>query len=1569
MSSRFRPVIRVFVSSTFSDLKEERNVLQRDVFPRLEHYCLVRGFQFQAIDLRWGVPGEAGRDHRTMQICLDELRRAQEVSPRPNFLVLLGDRYGWQPLAETITEAEFEKLETKAAELDREAGHGLQAGDRATETLRTWYRRDDNAVPVEYQLRSRNEWPGLPEWSEADEEQAWKKVEETLWALINRAYPTEGLASRFGKIPKVNEPLPSVVKFQASATEQEIWRGALAVPDAPDHVVAWYRTIRNREQYQHDPRANDFFDRDEAVRAPAAVLKEELKKRLRRDEEPDIQPVEVELKESADGEKLGVTGDHLQPMCDEIETRLREIVDEEIRTYWKLRGAAGPTEQKGPSEARKLELENQAHRLFGESRAPKAGFVGRDQELNAIADYLNDEDDHNPLVVHGPSGTGKTALLARAAHAAKEGKRRVIVRFLGTTPQSSNLLNLLANLCRSLRPAIKAEKDVPPELYKVQEEFDRLLALATAKEPVLLFLDALDQLDEADGARKTYWLRTPLPPHVKVVVSCIRDEEGPTELNEPYRSFDRRKFLERAIAVESLTATEAMQAIDLWLQNDHRRQGRRRRLTEEQRGAIAARITPEPAAACRRPLYLRILFEECRLWPSWKKAEPAELGEDTADLLGGLFRRLAQPAVHGSLLVESALSYIASARRGPSESEILEVLWADLDYRQYLDEVSWKTRHDLPPEATRIPIAIWSRLRHDLDPYLAEHGVPGGMVLSFYHREVSRFVANCYLKDSGARYGYYRRLAEYFQSERQPWWREPGYDASPMDSKPSQRLPNVRKADELPQLWIWAADSSRHNRLDEESRGAHEAVESLFQCLSFLQVKVAARMIFDLVADFDAATRVIPEERPHRRTLVLLHRALRRDASSIVMRPHLLLQFLWHTCYWHDSPLTAQYCEWKDTTPTQSPLLPWNASGPKLFELMERWVEESRQQGPNDRPWLRSQRPSEVPLTSPLDAILQGHTGAVRSVALTSDGRRVVSGSSDGSVRLWEIESAIERAVLRGHEGAVNGVAVSSDGLRIVSASQDKTVRIWDTGTGTQVGILRGSWRSETWGGGGVYLDTLTLHQHSVDEPAERHKGFSSVAIALDGHRIVCGSEDDIRIWNLGISDELSPPSRTLKVWFVQSVAITEDGQTIVSDGRFDLTAWDPGNGVSLTSFLKDKKHVSNSARQVLVWDAQKLMPIAVLKAQEIPTDNEKAYRPPHYTKPLDRIAAAVTPDGHYIVSGSSDGTIRVWQHQDAEPALLLGPSAGITSIAITPDGQRIICGAGDGTVRVWDSKSATKLAAINGTELAILRGHDSQVTSVAVTPDGKLICSGSADKTLRLWSTENIESLIAHYEYKEDKNEDTRLPYGSDTIVLASRPGNDGRWARSKMATLANGRRIFIEFKDHFILVLEEGTRILQAVIPVDPRFDEVSLTSDGMELELMKKDSETVVYSLDISTPNNRKMTLTRVIRLLLGRILGLQQHDIPLTAHPTGEVDLDFSEAILQRAMRWAFGTQADGAEHTAKITPIAEFYWPGSAVKVSESREYAAALSRGVAIPCAVEAGGSVHHPVGGKEATA
>ena len=89
--------VRLFISSTFSDMGHERRVLHAEVFPRLRALCASRGARFQAVDLRWGVNESSQLDHRTMDICLGEIERCQRLSPRPNFHLLLGDRYGWEP--------------------------------------------------------------------------------------------------------------------------------------------------------------------------------------------------------------------------------------------------------------------------------------------------------------------------------------------------------------------------------------------------------------------------------------------------------------------------------------------------------------------------------------------------------------------------------------------------------------------------------------------------------------------------------------------------------------------------------------------------------------------------------------------------------------------------------------------------------------------------------------------------------------------------------------------------------------------------------------------------------------------------------------------------------------------------------------------------------------------------------------------------------------------------------------------------------------------------------------------------------------------------------------------------------------------------------------------------------------------------------------------------------------------------------------------------------------------------------------------------------------------------------
>ena len=68
-------------------------MLQERVFPDLKIYCEARGASLQAVDLRWGMNEESQREHRTMEICLTEIARCQRLSPRPNFIVLLGSRF------------------------------------------------------------------------------------------------------------------------------------------------------------------------------------------------------------------------------------------------------------------------------------------------------------------------------------------------------------------------------------------------------------------------------------------------------------------------------------------------------------------------------------------------------------------------------------------------------------------------------------------------------------------------------------------------------------------------------------------------------------------------------------------------------------------------------------------------------------------------------------------------------------------------------------------------------------------------------------------------------------------------------------------------------------------------------------------------------------------------------------------------------------------------------------------------------------------------------------------------------------------------------------------------------------------------------------------------------------------------------------------------------------------------------------------------------------------------------------------------------------------------------------
>src|SRR5262249_41635743 len=94
------------------------------------------------------------------------------------------------------------------------------------------------------------------------------------------------------------------------------------------------------------------------------------------------------------------------------------------------------------------------------------------------------------------------------------------------------------------------------------------------------------------------------------------------------------------------------------------------------------------------------------------------------------------------------------------------------------------------------------------------------------------------------------------------------------------------------------------------------------------------------------------------------------------------------------------------------------------------------------------------------EVILKGHQGPVLSVAVMPDSGRIVSGSADNTVRIWDAKTFVELAQLKGHEGSVLSVAVTPDGSRIISGSADKTVRVWDAKTFVELAQLKGHERS-----------------------------------------------------------------------------------------------------------------------------------------------------------------------------------------------------------------------------------------------------------------------------------------------------------------------------------------------------------------------------------------------------------------------------------------------------------------------------------------------------------------------------
>jgi WD40 repeat protein len=563
-------------------------------------------------------------------------------------------------------------------------------------------------------------------------------------------------------------------------------------------------------------------------------------------------------------------------------------------------------------------------------------------------------------------------------------------------------------------------------------------------------------------------------------------------------------------------------------------------------------------------------------------------------------------------------------------------------------------------------------------------------------------------------------------------------------------------------------------------------LEALLLDLSFLEAKANLGLAFELAMDFAEAVRWLPLQHPARRLIGLLEQSLRLDLHFLSRHPEALFQCLWNRTWWHDSPESVPPPESQSPhgRPPTGHVPTGQGSERRIGLLLEDWRRRKEEQEPGSC-WLRSLLPPVDPLGTPQVAVLAGHVNSVLAVAVSADGQRIASGSSDGVLKLWDYASGRCLASVDAHEKEIRALAFLTGPAYLVTASADGLLKFWSDSDLKAVKTVElneaGLDHLEVDRGG----DRIAIGSHEgkvfviwdvasgasilrVSTGADEASRQDYLALSPDGCLAAMpGPRGELRIIDAGSGnvrfslaprhvrsgggEQLLPLDRRIRFEVIEGEVHAFDaatGEAIEDLGglhaHFAAAAFHPDGG-SIAVGVSDGR--------IFLHEVPSGELIQALPGDDLISVSKLAFSPDGrylaaagmgssvWVWNLWRVTLigpltghirnvcdiAFAPDNRRVVTGSVDRTVRIW---DVEASPVSRPTHDdarfIRTLAVSRDRSCIVSGGGDGSVRVWDARS--------GRLLANLSGHEAPVVCIAVSPDGRWAASGSIDQSVRVW-------------------------------------------------------------------------------------------------------------------------------------------------------------------------------------------------------------------------------------------